>query len=257
MAAKLAHADIWAPVRAQLTRRPRAPLDWNDVDLVVFDVDGTLYDERRLRLAMLRQLLSAAWRARSLDTLRTLRTFRRVRESLSDQPGSDFMQLQYLMTADRHRKDPEEVRALTQEWIDRAPLPLLETCRYPYVDAVFHGLKSQGKQVAVFSDYPALEKMAALGLRANPIVCVTDPGVRRLKPDPYGLLSILERTGTRPQRALMIGDRFERDALAAERAGVRALIRSKRPHWRFDTFRAFNDPVFQPLLVRAGLAAAA
>ena len=28
-------------------------LDWKDIDLVIFDVDGTLYDQRRLQLAML------------------------------------------------------------------------------------------------------------------------------------------------------------------------------------------------------------
>ena len=31
-------------------------LDWSAIDLVVFDVDGTLYDQRRLRLAMLGHL---------------------------------------------------------------------------------------------------------------------------------------------------------------------------------------------------------
>ena len=34
-------------------------LNWNDIDLVVFDVDGTLYDQRRLHLAMVRRLLAA------------------------------------------------------------------------------------------------------------------------------------------------------------------------------------------------------
>ena len=32
-------------------------LDWQGIDLVVFDVDGTLYDQRRLRLRDLRAAL--------------------------------------------------------------------------------------------------------------------------------------------------------------------------------------------------------
>ena len=223
-------------------------LNWNDIDLVVFDVDGTLYDQRRLRLAMLRRLLAATWRTRSLDTLLTLRTFRQVREALGDRPEADFMRLQYARTAARHHKTEDEVRVLTNEWMERQPLPLLAGCRYPHVDALFAGLRGAGKQVAVFSDYPAIDKLAALGLQAAPVVCATDAGVARLKPDPAGLLAILRRTGVDARRALMIGDRFDRDGVAASRAGMRALIRAGRPHPDYGTFRAYDDPVFQPLL---------
>ena len=79
----------------------RSLLNWKDIDLVVFDVDGTLYDQKRLRLVMLRRLLAATWTSRSLDTLLTLRTFRQVREALGDQPEPDFMRLQYARTAAR------------------------------------------------------------------------------------------------------------------------------------------------------------
>ncbi|MFZ3142274.1 HAD family hydrolase [Polaromonas sp.] len=226
-------------------------LNWNDIDLVVFDVDGTLYDQRRLRFAMLRRLLAATWQTRSLDTLQTLRTFRHVREALGDQPEADFMRLQYARTARRRHKTEDEVRALTNEWMERQPLRFLAGCRYPHLDALFAGLRSAGKQIAVFSDYPASDKLAALGLQAQPIVCATDAGVARLKPDPFGLLSILRQTGVPAQRALMIGDRFDRDAIAASRAGMRALIRARKPHPAFDTFRAYDDPVFQPMLMRA------
>lgn len=226
-------------------------LNWNDIDLVVFDVDGTLYDQRRLRLAMLRRLLAAAWRTRSLDTLLTLRTFRQVRETLGDQPQADFMRLQYAQTAARRHKTEDEVRALTSEWMERQPLPLLAGCRYPHVDALFAGLRGAGKRIAVFSDYPAIDKLAALGLQAAPVVCATDADVARLKPDPAGLLEILRRTGVDARRALMIGDRFDRDAVAASRAGMRALIRSGKPHPDYGAFRAYDDPVFQPLLGRA------
>lgn len=228
-------------------------MNWDEIDLVVFDVDGTLYDQRRLRLAMLRQLLAAALRSRSLDTLQTLRTFRRVREALGDQQHSDFMQLQYEQTASRHNKTSEQVRTLTTEWIEQRPLSLLAGCRYPHLDAVFAGLRARGKQIAVFSDYPARDKLAALGLQAHPIVCATDADIARLKPDPCGLLAVLHRTGVESQRALMIGDRFDRDAAAARRAGVRALIRTRKPHPEFDTFRSYADPVFQPLLMRPGV----
>ena len=233
---------------------PTGSLDWTTIDLVVFDVDGTLYDQRQLRLGMLRQLLGHAWQTRSLDTLLTLHTFRRVRETLGEQAGADFMALQYAQTASRHGKTPNAVRALTDEWMEQRPLPLLAACRYAHVAEVFASLRASGKRIAAFSDYPAVAKLAALGLRADVVVCATDPDIARLKPDPAGLLAILRQTGVPPERALMIGDRLDRDAAAAARAGMRALIRSRRPHASGATFRAFDDAVFQPLL--AGLALA-
>ena len=234
-------------------RLPPNQLDWATIDLVVFDVDGTLYNQRKLQLGMLRQLLGHAWQTRSLDTLLTLRTFRRVREALGErvqaQGAADFMTLQYAQTASRHGKTPAAVRALTDEWMEQRPLPLLAACRYAHVAEVFAGLRAAGKQIAAFSDYPAVAKLAALGLQADVVVCATDPGIARLKPDPAGLLAILKQTGVAPERALMIGDRFDRDAVAAERVGMRVLIRSRRPHARWATFRAFDDAVFQPVLV--------
>ena len=244
-------------MNSQTAPQPTSQFDWSTIDLVVFDVDGTLYDQRKLQLGMLRQLLGHAWQTRSLNTLLTLRTFRRVREALGErvgeQAGADFMALQYAQTASRHGKTPGAVRALTDEWMEQRPLPLLAACRYPHVAEVLAGLRASDKQIAVFSDYPAVAKLAALGLRADVVVCATDPGIARLKPDPAGLLAILRQTGVAPERALMIGDRFDRDAAAAARAGMRALIRSRRPHARWATFRGYDDAVFQPLLAGLGV----
>ena len=241
----------------EITSSPTNKFDWSTINLVVFDVDGTLYDQRRLRLGMLRDLLGHTWQARSLDTLLTLRTFRRVREALGElgdeQAGSDFMALQYAQTGSRHGKTPAAVRALTDEWMEQRPLPLLAACRYPHVAEVLAGLRASDKQIAVFSDYPAVAKLAALGLQADAVVCATDADIARLKPDPAGLLAILRQTGVAPERALMIGDRFDRDAAAAARAGMRALIRSRRPHARWATFRGYDDAVFQPLLAGLGV----
>ncbi|HEX7637624.1 MAG TPA: HAD family hydrolase, partial [Burkholderiaceae bacterium] len=166
-------------------------LDWSAIDLVVFDVDGTLYDQARLRRAMLAQLARASLRSRSLDVVNALRHFRRVREWLADQPGDDFATRQYALAAARCGLTAGEVEALAREWMERRPLPLLAACRYPHLDRLFEGLRRAGKRVAVFSDFPAADKLRALGLAAGTVVCSADPDVRRLKPDPAGLHAIL------------------------------------------------------------------
>lgn len=232
-----------------------SPISWDGIDLVVFDVDGTLYDQRRLRLAMLRLLLADALSTRSLATLRMLRTFRRVRESLADGPAGTFIQEQYARTALRHGMRAEDVERLATEWLERKPLPMLAACRYPHVDALFAALLQSGRQVAVFSDYPACAKLEALGLQAHHVVCATDPHVGRLKPDPAGLLAIMRACGARPQRTLVIGDRADRDGEAARRAGAHALIRSARPIPGHLTFRSFDELVFRPVMDRPSILA--
>jgi phosphoglycolate phosphatase/putative hydrolase of the HAD superfamily len=222
--------------------------DWDRIDLVVFDVDGTLYDAARLRRAMLQHLLGAAWQARSLRTLRVLGTFRQVREALAQEACADFLNLQYTRTAARTGCDERQVRALVQEWMQQRPLPLLRACRWPQVQAVFAGLRAAGKPVWALSDYPAADKLRALGLQVDGAVSATDAEIARLKPDPRGLQAILARTGVPAARALMIGDRMDRDAAAAQRAGVPAWILSRRRAPGVRSFRGYDDPVFGPLL---------
>ncbi|MES2977804.1 MAG: HAD family hydrolase [Pseudomonadota bacterium] len=222
--------------------------DWTRIDLVIFDMDGTLYDPPRLRAAMLLQLLIHAVKNGSLDTLKVLRTFRRLRERLADHPGEDFDLLQYTLTAQRHGKSPEVIRSIVHEWMEERPLPFLRACRVPHVERLFKGLAEAGKSVAVLSDYPARLKLHALELEANLVVCASDPGVMRLKPDPAGILEILKRTGVAPERCLMVGDRSDRDGEAARRAGVQAFIRSRKPCTGFATFESFDDAMFEAVL---------
>ncbi len=225
-----------------------ALFDWNGVDLVVFDIDGTLYDAARLRRAMLRRLLSHAWQTRSLRTLRVLHTFRAVREALGQEEGADFLSLQYTHTAARTGCKAREVEVLVQEWMEQRPLPLLRACRWPLVPEVFAGLRRAGKAVWALSDYPAVDKIQALALTVDGAVSATDAAIARLKPDPRGLLAILERTGVPASRTLMVGDRLDRDAAVAQRAGVGAWILSRRRLNGVRSFQGYDDPVFRPLL---------
>jgi phosphoglycolate phosphatase/putative hydrolase of the HAD superfamily len=218
------------------------PLDWAGIGLVVFDMDGTLYDQRQLRARMLVQLL----KSRSLDVMLTLRAFRQGREELASQ-SDDFRTRQYELTAARRGRSVEHVQGLVVEWMENRPLPYLAACRLQGVDRLFAALRAAGKRIAIFSDYPAEAKLAALGLDADIAMSSCDPLVGKLKPDPAGLRRILEMTEVDAPAALMIGDRVDRDWEAARRIGMRALIRTSRASPKVDTFRTFGDAPFQPL----------
>jgi FMN phosphatase YigB (HAD superfamily) len=180
-----------------------------------------------------------------------------VREALAEQSGADFMRLQYSETARRHGCPPEQVEALVSEWMETAPLPLLAACRYDGLPQLFAALRAAGKRIGILSDYPAVAKLAAMELDADIVVSACDPDIGCLKPDPHGLLTLLKRAGVPAERAVMIGDRFERDAEVAHRAGVLPLVRSSSKRQGVLTFRRFDDPLFQPLLAPAAVPAAA
>ncbi|WP_198162879.1 HAD family hydrolase [Sphingobium sp. TCM1] len=223
------------------------PLDWSAVELVVFDMDGTLYDQKRLRLRMLVALLRDAIARRSFDTLLTLRAFRHCREALAESSSENFLIAQYAIPAVRRGCTAETVRALVTEWMEERPLKMLNSCRRPGVEQLFTALASAGKRIAILSDYPAADKLAALGLAADFVVAATDPDVGRLKPDPTGLHKLLQMAGVAPDRVVLIGDRVDRDGAVAARANIRALILSRGGKSDANQFASFSDALFQPL----------
>jgi FMN phosphatase YigB (HAD superfamily) len=85
-------------------------------------------------------------------------------------------------------------------------------------------------------------------LSADHVVSATDEGVGVLKPHPRGLELLISAAGAKAHQTMLIGDRADRDGLAAQRAGALALIRSSRPMEAWRTFKSFDDPVFAPLL---------
>lgn len=230
--------------------------DWAEVRLVVFDVDGTLYDQKPVRLAMGRALLVDALSKGSFKDLKTLALFRRLREAAAKRALVDFEPQVLDETAAAAGCPPERVEALVRDWIETRPLPLLRRARAEGVERLFSMLRASGRRVAVWSDHPVRDKLAALGLEADDAAGAPDPDLGRLKPDPAGLRLLMRRAGVAPAQTLMIGDRADRDGEAARRAGVRALLRSRKPIEGWTTFARYDDPVFAPVLDQPTRAAA-
>jgi FMN phosphatase YigB (HAD superfamily) len=228
-----------------------AKIDWSAVRLVVFDVDGTLYDQRAMRLRMLREIAGNVVRTRSLTTLRVLRAYRQLRESVGDEEIDGFEDVLVARAAEANGVDQTTVRSIVAEWMERRPLAHIRACRYTYVAELFSALKLKGKTIGIFSDYPALDKLSAMGLTADHLVAAGDADVRILKPHPRGLEVLMRAAGASPAETVLVGDRIERDGAAARCAGVTALIRSDRPLNGWLHFSTFSDALFTPLFDRS------
>ena len=220
-------------------------IDWKAAKLVVFDVDGTLYDQKKLRRAMVwllaRHLMTHPPQAK---LLRTIATYRKCRDELAEEEAENVCELQYQRPAAVLGMEAAQIESQVRPWIEEIPLQVLPRCRYPHVEEVFDRLRRQGRALAVYSDYPVEEKMDALGLRADLCLSSVDSEVDRFKPHPAGLALILERFRVEPREALMIGDRDDRDGEAARRLGVPFLRRGderKRSPRSFASYRELLD----------------
>ncbi|MEJ2084526.1 MAG: HAD family hydrolase [Acidobacteriota bacterium] len=201
-------------------------VDWQRVDLVVFDVDGTLYDQKRLRMMMILLLLEhLVTHPTDYRLLRLLSIYRRCREELAEEECSNIGRLQYERPASQLGVAAQEVEKEVELWIHEKPLKVLRRCRFRDVERVFSSFRDRGRTLAVLSDYPAARKLETLELEVDLCVSGIDAEVDRLKPDPAGLRYILETVGVAAHRALMIGDRDDRDGECARRAGVPFLLR--------------------------------
>jgi len=201
------------------------------IKAVLMDLDGTLYHQRPLRWRMLLELglspLSAGPR-RTAQTFRHLRTFRHVREELRDLgcPEEPLEELQYSKTAERLGDDSQAVRATVLEWMHRRPLRHLPPCLRADLPAFLDAQAERGLELGVFSDYPAPEKLEALGIaeRFSLKLCATDSEINAFKPHPRGFERACELWDLQPEQVLYVGDRDEVDGAGARAAGMPVVV---------------------------------
>ena len=205
-------------------------LDLQHLEGLVFDMDGTLYAQTRVRLSILWRLMRAHGRrpVEGWSTLMALRAYRGAQERLrSSAPGCRDLADEQLAFASWQTGMPvRRLREHVERWMEHEPLAVVAQSRRRGIVDVLQAARNRGLKLGVFSDYPAVAKLRALELETffDVIVSAQDPDVRRFKPDPRGLEVTLYRLGVDPSRAIYVGDRPSVDGAAARRAGMPCLI---------------------------------
>jgi len=221
-------------------------IDWDSIKLVIFDVDGTLYDQSRLRKKMMGALLQyymvRPWR---LNEMRILAHFRSEREKKAGAIGPDLENLQYNWCSQKGGYAVPKIKEVVAKWIFDIPNQYLPDCTYPGTQDLFAALRQHGIKIGIYSDYKAHDKLKAMGLAADYIVASTDPEVDRLKPDPQGLLYLVAQAGVNLSECLFIGDRQEMDGDCALKAGMNYLIIDKQPYREFNHYQRLIDQLTQ------------
>jgi phosphoglycolate phosphatase/putative hydrolase of the HAD superfamily len=214
-------------------------IDWSSIKAVVFDVDGTLYTQSKMRKQMLFALLSyyliRPWK---IKELKMLSDFRKERESKAGFAGTDLENAQYEWCAQKGKYSTEKLKQVIEHWMFKFPNQYLSDCIYPGTKSFFEALKKKGYLIAIYSDYKAEAKLKAMNLSADLIVASTDSHIDRLKPDPKALNYIAKKFSLQPEECLFIGDRQELDGQCAINAGWPYLIVNKQP---FNSFSFYSN----------------
>jgi phosphoglycolate phosphatase/putative hydrolase of the HAD superfamily len=200
------------------------------VRAVLFDLDGTLYDAGRLRRIMAARMLAALLRspADGIAAIRAIAGYRRAHERLrgATTPSDDLAAAQLALAADLAGMPARAIQAHLDRWFEREALAILPELGSAETRPMLQRLRDRGLQLAVVSDYPAVEKLHALGLEDcfDTVVSAQDAGIQRLKPDPTGLRAALARFELAPGEAIYVGDRLDVDGACARAAGVEFVL---------------------------------
>ncbi len=163
-------------------------------------------------------------RPQTLKELKIVFDFRNAREKYGAAAAGRIDRMQYEWGARRSKVPAAMVREVVRKWMFEKPLRYLPSCRFEGVLEAFVQLRAAGIRIGVFSDYPAMEKLQCLGLRADVVVSADDEAVGRLKPAPEGLRYTAEKLCIPVDECLFIGDRDDKDGECARRAGMAYLI---------------------------------
>ena len=197
-------------------------MDFNKYDLYVFDVDGTLYYQNKLRLIMGKRLLMYyLLHPLKFKDLIIIKNFRSLRENAKDTNGL------FDITAKKCNVSVSRVNEVIKKWIYENPIDALTASKDDTLLAIIDKLKANGKTVAIWSDYEADDKLKALKLSTDYVYTAEQERVGELKPSPKGLNLIMSDLNVPKDKTIMIGDRMVKDGEAAKKAGCYYLILSK------------------------------
>ncbi|MGA9520742.1 MAG: HAD family hydrolase [Myxococcaceae bacterium] len=188
-------------------------MNLDGIDLVSWDVDGTLYPVRTLarwtRLVFLMRWRELGWTAAREEALRAKRHRRRVHRQRQGEAKVEW--------------DPEyagDAEALSVyvcgglRWIKPAPGAI----------ALMDRIAAAGITQVAISDFAAPQKLDAMGIRHRFAAAYSCEELGHWKPSPLPFQHVQRTHQISPEHHLHIGDREDLDGRAATAAGGRFLL---------------------------------
>lgn len=201
--------------------KPKAGKDdvLDGIKIVIFDLDGTLYDKTGLAARMVRRLW---W---CLPLLMSERLARQKMHGLQYTSCDTFNTAFFATMARGHWWGPD----IAQKWYDYVYLPamvrVLSRHFRPRPEAMelIEACKQKGLKMAIYSDYGCVvEKLKALRIDPKLFDLMVDaPSMGALKPSKQCAEKVMLLLHAEPETTLFVGDRDDKDGETARVVGAK------------------------------------
>jgi HAD superfamily hydrolase (TIGR01549 family) len=153
-----------------------------------------------------------------------VRYFRKIRENENLLKNKNFKDVQYELASNKFKISVEETKSIIDFWLMKKPLKYLNLCKDKDLGKIIDTLHEKKIKIIVYSDYPALEKVKALNIKADYIYSSQDENILSLKPSPKALEYINKNLNLSFSDMLIVGDRYEKDGKLAEYYNIDFVI---------------------------------
>ena len=192
------------------------------VQVVVLDLDGTLYNKQGLARRMVRRLW---W---CLPLLAAERLARRNMHYFRFATEDEFYDAFFANMARGHWWN----KSIAARWYHIIYLPaMIRLIRLyhpprPEVLALIDECRREGKKMAIYSDYGCVEeKLEVLGIDSRQFSLLVDaPSLGALKPSKPCAEQVMAMLEAEPATTLFVGDRDEKDGETARMVGAKFLL---------------------------------
>ena len=194
-------------------------MDLKKIKTYVLDVDGTLYSKHKMRMVMAIRLVIYCFKKPSrIKELYAILVFRRLREQ-EKWKSAGFRDLCYEVSG-KVSLSAGTVAKTIRHWMFKAPLDILKKTAFRDVVSFIDNEHHTGKRIIIYSDYPAVAKLQAIGMPYDTVFSFGHNGIDEQKPSRNVMKNILSAAGCSCEHILYVGDRDDRDRISAEMAGI-------------------------------------
>lgn len=194
-----------------------------NIQAVIFDFDGTLYDFKGLPKNL------------CLSSIPNLLKINAVQKTRKQMKGKDFSTpKEYQNHFFSLLKELGKFKSveIAEEWYKKLyMLKMIQVLERKYtkrnsVEVLFRFLKSKNIKIAIYSDYGMLkERLLAVDfdekfLSENVDLILSSEDFGCLKPAKKGFLEVVKKLEVNSENCLMIGDRFDTDGVGALNSGM-------------------------------------
>lgn len=202
-------------------------IDLTNIDGVIFDFDGTVYDKTLLPFRLTMGNIAMC----RLGTFVAERLTRKIIRGKFFGSEEAFYKAFYshigLGSACLAKR--------AERWYTKHYWPLmLRTLRKhyhvrPWIVELMRDLRAEGKKIAVYSDYEdAAKRLQLIGLDLGLVdVCISSPQLGGTKPCRESMLAVAKLLNIDPKRCLVIGDSMKADGQGAAAIGAQFIFCKK------------------------------